>query len=73
MSYLSLSQYARLNDSLERRLVSDALERYEPVSLSEVFSTLLDTVRTVARYIGDVFTAMDDAREADVRFTGSHW
>ena len=77
MSDLSINQYGRLSDSLERDLMRQALSNGESVSIVALTQKALASVKKAAAstysYIIDVTEALNEARAKDARFSGSQW
>lgn len=77
MSDVSLNQYSRLSDSLERELMRVAATGNESVSVVAVVkgavAHLKQAAYAFASYLVEVSRALDEARAKDARFSRSHW
>jgi hypothetical protein len=77
MSDISLNQYSRLSDSLERELMRAASTGNESVSVVAVAQAAVAYVKkaayAVGNYLVEVSRALDEARAKDARFSRSHW
>jgi formylmethanofuran dehydrogenase subunit E len=77
MSDISLNQYSRLSDSLERELMRAAATGNESVSVvdlgKDALSMLKRAAYNFAMYLVEVSRALDEARAKDARFSRSHW
>jgi hypothetical protein len=77
MSDISLNQYSRLSDSLERELMRAAATGNESVSVvdlgKDTLSMLKRAAYSFAMYLVEVSRALDEARAKDARFSRSHW
>lgn len=77
MSDLSINQYSRLSDSLERDLMRQALNNGESVSalglVKRLFASLGNAVSAFCNYMIEVTRALDEARAKDARYSRSYW
>ncbi|MBF6617506.1 hypothetical protein [Pollutimonas thiosulfatoxidans] len=77
MSDLSINQYTRLNDSLERDLMRQALNSGESLSFTALTKNALGSLRKAGSwffaYMIDVTEALNEARAKDSRYSRSYW
>ena len=77
MSNLSVNQYSRLSDALERDLMSKALSEGESVSIVALTQKALafanKGLQAYQGFVMDVARSLQDVRTKDVHYSGSQW
>lgn len=77
MTEVSLYQYGRFNDALERDLMQRALGNGETVSMTAVFKSIASGLKkatlATAAYVMAVTRALNEARARDAEMCGSQW